>query len=187
MIPNPWKFFDFIFVFFFNRKSSNHLVSNPTPSSKNILSDNLKYTWEKVYFRSQILERSSIGKYWNISGVPVLPGNVIFTFFRTCWWHPEANNTGTPKWSGIVQYSCTSIWDLKFTFSYTCIFTNKFILRTSPCFKYRTGSLPVARPSASLQDDPTAKFSAKIRWYQKFPIRSSVLLLQEGVVLDFLT
>ena len=28
---------------------------------------------EKVYFRSQILERPSIGEYWNISGVPVLP------------------------------------------------------------------------------------------------------------------
>ena len=36
---------------------------------------------EKVYFRSQILERPSIGKYWNISGVPVLTENVIFTFF----------------------------------------------------------------------------------------------------------
>ena len=72
---------------------------------------------EKVYFRSQILERPSIGEYWNISGVPVLPENVIFAFFRTCWWHPEANNTGTPKWSSIAQYSCTSIWDLKFTFS----------------------------------------------------------------------
>ena len=39
---------------------------------------------EKVYFRSQILERPSIGKYWNISGVPVLTENVIFSFFRTC-------------------------------------------------------------------------------------------------------
>ena len=28
---------------------------------------------EKVYFRSQILERPSIGEYWNIFGVPVLP------------------------------------------------------------------------------------------------------------------
>ena len=72
---------------------------------------------EKVNFRSQILERPSIGKYWNILCVPVLSGNVIFTSFRTCWWHPEANNTGMPKWSSIVQYSCTSIWDLKFTFS----------------------------------------------------------------------
>ena len=27
---------------------------------------------------SQILERPSIGEYWNISGVPVLPENVIF-------------------------------------------------------------------------------------------------------------
>ena len=33
--------------------------------------------WEKVYFRSQILERPSIGEYWNIFGVPVLPENVI--------------------------------------------------------------------------------------------------------------
>ena len=71
---------------------------------------------EKVNFRAQIMEHPSIGKYWNILCVPVLSGNVIFTFFRTCWWHPEANNTGTPKWSSIVQYSCTSIWDLKYTF-----------------------------------------------------------------------
>ena len=40
--------------------------------------------WEKVYLRSQILERPSIGEYLNNSGVPVLPENVIFTFFRTC-------------------------------------------------------------------------------------------------------
>ena len=38
----------------------------------------------KVYFRSQILECPNIGKYWNISGVPVLLENVIFTFFRMC-------------------------------------------------------------------------------------------------------
>ena len=50
---------------------------------------------EKVYFRSQILECPSIGEYWNISGVPVLPENVIFTFFRTCYRCSEANNTGT--------------------------------------------------------------------------------------------
>ena len=72
---------------------------------------------EKVYFRSQIPECASIGEYWNISGVPVLPKNGIFTFFRSCWRYPEANNTGTPKWFSIVQYSCTSTWDLKFTFS----------------------------------------------------------------------
>ena len=76
--------------------------------------------WEKVYFRSQILERPSIGKYWNISGVPVLPENVIFTFFRMCWCYSEAYSTGTQKWSSIVQYSCTSIWDLKYTFSPYC-------------------------------------------------------------------
>ena len=72
----------------------------------------------KVYFTSQILEHPSIGEYWNISGVPVLPVNVIFTFFGTCWWNPETNNTGTGKWSSIVQYACTSIWDLKYTFSF---------------------------------------------------------------------
>ena len=71
----------------------------------------------KVYFRSKILECPSIGQYWNISGVPVLPENVIFMFFRTCWCYSEAYNTGMQKWSSIVQYSCTSIWDLKYTFS----------------------------------------------------------------------
>ena len=82
---------------------------------------------EKVNFRYQILECPSIGEYWSISGVSVLPENVIFTF----WLHPEANNTGTPKWSTIVQYSCTSIWDLKYTFPFppsswpTQIYTHK--------------------------------------------------------------
>ena len=37
--------------------------------------------WEKVYFRSQILERPSISEYWNIFGVPVLPENVIFMLY----------------------------------------------------------------------------------------------------------
>ena len=78
-------------------------------------------TSEKVYFRSQILERPSIDEYWNIFGVPVLPENVILTFLRTCWCYSEAYNTGTQKWSSIVQYSCTSIWDLKYTFSKTSI------------------------------------------------------------------
>ena len=72
---------------------------------------------EKVYLRSQILERPSIGQYWNIFGVPVLPENVIFTFFKTCWCYSEVYNTGMQNWSSIVQYSCTSIWDLKYTFS----------------------------------------------------------------------
>ena len=52
---------------------------------------------EKVYFRSQILERPSIGEYWNIFGVPVLPENVILTFFGTCWCYLEAYNTGMQK------------------------------------------------------------------------------------------
>ena len=72
---------------------------------------------EKVYFMSQILEHPSIGEYWNILSVPVLPENVVFTFFRMCWCYSEAYNTGTQKWSSIVQYSCISIWDFKFTFS----------------------------------------------------------------------
>ena len=75
---------------------------------------------EKVCFRSQILEHPSIGEYWNISGEPVLPKNVIFMFFRTYWWDSEANDTGMPKWSGIVQYLCTRIWNLKYTFSVLC-------------------------------------------------------------------
>ena len=49
---------------------------------------------EKVYFRSQILECSNIGEYWNICGVPVFPKNVIITFLRTCWCYAEAQNTG---------------------------------------------------------------------------------------------
>ena len=36
-----------------------------------------KQDLEKVYFRSQILECPSIGEYWNIFGIPVLPENVI--------------------------------------------------------------------------------------------------------------
>ena len=50
-----------------------------------------KHSLEKVYFRSQILECSSIGEYWNIFGVPVLPENVIFMFFRTYWCYSEAS------------------------------------------------------------------------------------------------
>ena len=72
---------------------------------------------EKVNFRSQILVRPSIGEYWNTFGVPVLPENVIFTFFRMCWCYSETYNTGTQKWFSIVQCSCTSIWDFKYTFS----------------------------------------------------------------------
>ena len=77
---------------------------------------NVVFNMGKVYFRSQILERPSIGEYWNNSVVSVLPENVIFMFFRTCWWHPEANNNGPLKWFSVVQHSCTSILDLKCTF-----------------------------------------------------------------------
>ena len=79
----------------------------PPPCVVSLVTKNMKSqvkNREKVYFSSQILERPSISEYWNISGVPVLTENVIFTFFRTCWWHPEANNTRTQKWSSNVQY-----------------------------------------------------------------------------------
>ena len=81
--------------------------------------------WEKVYFRSQILERPIIGEYWSIFGVPVLPENMIFRFFRTCCYYSEGYNTGTQKWSSIGQYLCSSIWDLKHTFS-VFVFTNDY-------------------------------------------------------------
>ena len=35
--------------------------------------------------------------------------------------HAEAYNTGTQKWFSIFQYSCSSIWDLKYTFSLVSI------------------------------------------------------------------
>ena len=91
---------------------------------------------EKVNFKSQILERPSIVEYWNISGVPVLPENVIFTFYRTCWCYSEAYNTGTQKWSSIVQYSCTSIWDLKYTFS--VVTTNDISANWNTSWKWDT-------------------------------------------------
>ena len=84
--------------------------------SSSLLLSFLSSAFGKVYFRSQILECPSIGEYWNIFWVPVLPENVIFMVFRTCWCYSEAYNTGTQKWSSIVQYSCTSIWDKVYFF-----------------------------------------------------------------------
>ena len=92
------------------------------------------FVLEKVYFRSQILERPSIGEYWNIFDVPVLPENVIFTFFRTCWCYSEAYNTGTQKGSSIVQYSCTSIWNLKYLVYFFLCFL--FVLFLCFCFVF---------------------------------------------------
>ena len=85
-------FFFFCVVFFF---FSFFLFSILAKSCK------ISHFWtkililEKVYFGSQILERPSIGQYWNNFGVPVLPENVLFMFFRTCWCYSEAYNTGT--------------------------------------------------------------------------------------------
>ena len=103
--------------FFFFACYTLYIYYSPCISKLILYVIGLQYE-EKVNFKSQILERPSIGKYWNILCVPVSSGNVIFTSFRTCWWHPEENNTGTPKWSSIVQYSCTSIWEMKYTFSF---------------------------------------------------------------------
>ena len=61
--------------------------------------------------------------YWCSS----IAWNVTFTFFRMCWCYSEAYNTGTQQWSSIVQYSCTSIWDLKYTFSHEFACTIRFI------------------------------------------------------------
>ena len=61
-----------------SRKQARHVVREPPcllkRSTGQVLSER-----EKVYFRSQILERPSIGEYWNISGVTVLPANVTFS------------------------------------------------------------------------------------------------------------
>ena len=98
-------------------RSADIVISSGTSAPSSPSSKMSKMVTEKVYFRSQILERPSIGESWNIFNVPVLPESVIFMFFRTCWCYSEAYNSGTQKWSSIVQYSCTSIWDLKYTFS----------------------------------------------------------------------
>ena len=47
--------------------------------------------------------------------------------------YSEAYNTGTQKWSSIVQYSYTSIWDLKYTFSLHCTYNN---LTYTKCTSY---------------------------------------------------
>ena len=39
---------------------------------------------QKVHVRSQILECPCFRENFNISGVPVLPGNMIIMFFRKC-------------------------------------------------------------------------------------------------------
>ena len=45
----------------------------------------------------------------------VLLENVIFSIFKNIL-VLEAHNTGMQKWCSTVQYLCTSIWDLKYTF-----------------------------------------------------------------------
>ena len=66
--PNSTYWFGFIWVNV-NDPDTNHVSE--------------KHNMEKVYFRSQILECPSIGQYWNIFSVPVLPENVILMFCRT--------------------------------------------------------------------------------------------------------
>ena len=80
-----------------------------------------------VVFKSE--KQKSKGK--SLLQVPVLVNTGTFLVYQycpkmwylhslehaDCWCYYEAYNTGTQKWSSIVQYSCTSIWDLKYTFS----------------------------------------------------------------------
>ena len=47
-------------------------ISMPFLSFLDNLLQDAYTTLEKVYFRSQILECTSIGEYWNISGVPII-------------------------------------------------------------------------------------------------------------------
>ena len=82
-----------------------------------------KKHWEKVYFKSQILGRPSIGEYWHIIGVPLLPENVTFTFFRMCWCYSEAYNPETQKWSSIVKILVYQYLGLEVYFFQT-LFTN---------------------------------------------------------------
>ena len=51
--------------------------------------------WENVYLRSQILERPSIGNNWNISCIPVLTENVMFTFYNVLRFIPQIWNAKT--------------------------------------------------------------------------------------------
>ena len=56
----------------------------------------VKEHYEKVYFRSQILERPSIGEYWNIFGVPVVPENMLVSSRSEQYWYdwmPKSSNT----------------------------------------------------------------------------------------------
>ena len=93
-----------------------------------LLTSQYAQTREKVYFKSQIL----VHEYWTILnhfGVPVL-------FASGCHQHVLRNvnitfsgNTGTPE---MFQHSpilgCSSIWDLKYTFSQTSIGDKSFCI-----------------------------------------------------------
>ena len=115
---NKYRLHYFLFIFMWNKNLvfDLHQILWLSVTANKILYSTTGRTWirisEKIFLRSEILKHPSIGEYWNISSVPVLPENVILAFFTMWWWDPEANNTGMQKWSSIVQYSCTSIWDL---------------------------------------------------------------------------
>ena len=122
---------------------------------------------EKVYFRSQILVHPSIGEYWNISGVPVLPENVIFTFFRTCWCYSEAYNTGTQKWSSIVQYSCTTVpgtWSILFP-----KFPHTMLLQLA---KVLSSHLSIIVPAAvtTIRAKSVGPLRCNYQWFSPLPI-----------------
>ena len=80
-------------------------------------------------------------------------------FFKTCWRYPEAHNTGTQKWSCIVQYSSTNIWDLKYTFFQRRASIPLPTLEPSPThFTLEALSNP-SLPLALLKDPPTPSFT----------------------------
>ena len=73
---------------------------------------------KKVNFSSHILKHPSTGEYCNIYGVQVLSKNVTLTFFRKTRFIllSRSSRYWNVEWPVVVQYSCTSIWDLKYTF-----------------------------------------------------------------------
>ena len=109
------------------------LFGCPPPPAPNFWK--LEKSLEKVYFRSQILERPSIGEYWNIFGVPVLPENVIFTFFRTCWCYLEL--TILERKNGLVlsntRVPVSGTWSILFPFDLLKLF---FKLLFSTCLHF---------------------------------------------------
>ena len=54
----------------------------------------------KDVLQISLLEHPSISEYWEVSGVPVLPKNVVFMFIRRCWCYADGHRLECRKWSG---------------------------------------------------------------------------------------